>query len=177
MCGNDISMIEIVSACSRASLLELAFRRQHGLDLVHVHVDRAHQDLAREDRILRRRQAPGQALRRATSEPREAVATPAAPNTAKAQGEKPSSLLETRHFLGAKVCGKDLPVARRVTFFRAPPFRLGIAQRAEVDLDLLAGFHRISRPAAGAHQVAGARHLHQPRRSSPLLDGAVDERG
>ena len=35
--------------------IEFAFRRQHGLDLVHVHVDGAHQDLAGEDRFLRRR--------------------------------------------------------------------------------------------------------------------------
>src|SRR5262249_36425073 len=54
---------------------------------------------------------------------------------------------------------------------------LGVAQRAEQALDLLAGLDGVAPPAAGAHEIAGARHLHHPDRWAvlgALLDDAVD---
>ncbi len=67
------------------------------------------------------------------------------------------------------------PVVHDRELFQGAALQAGVAQRAEVDLHLFTGLHRISRPAAGAHQIAGAGHLHHPDAGLlAVLESAVD---
>src|SRR6266581_6498761 len=54
-------------------------------------------------------------------------------------------LLQIRSFLSADVCGIELPRGEERDLFQGPAL-FSVAQRAEIDGDLVAGLHRRSRP-------------------------------
>src|SRR5499427_8192720 len=110
--------------------------------------------------------------------PRANGAPTSTPITNATAGRKPKpSSFEPRPLLLANVGGEDLAGREHGELLQRSPFALGVAQRAEQDLDLLAGLDGVAPPAAGAHEVAGARHLHHPDRWAilgALLDDAVE---
>src|SRR5262249_37614204 len=99
------------------------------------------------------------------------------PTRPRRRGSPCASSFEPRPLLLANVGGEDLAGREHGELLQRSPFALGVAQRAEQDLDLLAGLDGVAPPAAGAHEIAGARHLHHPDRWAilgALLDDAVD---
>src|SRR5215470_6511629 len=93
-------------------------RTCRGLDRVHVHVDRPHQDLAGEDRVLRRRAARllAEGKRRADE------------HAGRQRGRGGSEARAPAHSSPGRSCSRMLavktsPVASTVSFFSAPPLR------------------------------------------------------
>src|SRR5262249_16709125 len=97
--------------------VELAVRRQHGLDRIHVHVDRAHQDLPGEDRVLRRRATRVLAEGKRRADER-----------ADRQRRRRTEDRAPAHSSPGRSCSRMLavktsPVPSPMSFFRAPPLR------------------------------------------------------
>ena len=123
---------------ARLDVVELAFRRQHRLDLVHVHVDGAHQDLAGEDRSFGGGAASplcANATEGSRREPETRV------RGAEREKRKASSRGDSRPGLSwaRRLAVKDCPVSSRVTFLRAPP-RLEVSRNGlKSTMDAVAG--------------------------------------
>src|SRR6266545_1241433 len=212
MCGNAISMVEIVSACSWPSASSSLPSGASMVSISSMFISIAPM------RVLRAKivsfaggtarswpSAAGLAARtQAARAPRHAAAdmrlrvigipddqlaacivpaqagthNPAFAGTTRCDHSEDVSF-EAGLFLLADVRREHFAGFAHREALQRPALLFAVAQRAEHHLHEVPGLHGIPSPSAGANEIAGAGHLHQPNGRLiflPLLDRAVDRK-
>src|ERR1700676_1351460 len=155
-------MVEIVSACSCASASTSLPSGASIVSISSMFISMA------PIRILR---AKIVSLGAGWSCAAAASTSPAIASAAKAAANAPlhrkcnritAGLFETGLFLVADIGGEHFAGRKHREVSHEPALFVGVAQRMEPDLDLIARLDHIAAPAADPHQISRAGRFHQP---------------